>query len=345
MPDKNEMPLVSIIITSFNRSRYIGQAIDSSLAQDYPNFEVVISDNASTDGTDELMAKYSHDPRIKYYKNEVNIGMIPNFRKATEELAKGDYLTYISSDDFLINSSFLTEAMTLIRERENVVTVLSQNQTLNALTNTLKADMPAALFAQKYKKGIDVFMSIPEKGGFGWGGAIYNREIFNSFHIFDYTGITSLDFLVNNFLMLKGDIAFISKPTYVWRLHGNQASQRNTAAATINNFGYITEPARYALENNIMDKAKLEKWKEDIVLHEAKYYSLRYMAINKNEYKAFLQLLRDKFDTVYKKLKGDIKWNIQAFFFSRPAFSIPFFKYFSKGHHQYLSEIIKRAQQ
>ena len=75
------MKKVSVAITAYNQAHYIGQAVESVLAQDYPNLEVVVSDNHSTDPIQEVMARYTSDPRIKYFRNETNLGMIGNFRR------------------------------------------------------------------------------------------------------------------------------------------------------------------------------------------------------------------------------------------------------------------------
>ena len=61
-----DYPKVSIMIPTYNRAHYLVDAIDSSLAQDYPNFEVIVSDNASTDGTLNVVRKYKADPRFRY---------------------------------------------------------------------------------------------------------------------------------------------------------------------------------------------------------------------------------------------------------------------------------------
>ena len=96
-------PLVSIIITSYNREEFIEKAIQSCLSQDYPHIEIIISDNHSTDNSDAVIKKFTHDNRIKYFINDTNIGMIANYKLATRERAMGKYVTYISSDDYLCN--------------------------------------------------------------------------------------------------------------------------------------------------------------------------------------------------------------------------------------------------
>ena len=64
--------LVSIIMPSYNTAKYIGESIDSVLAQTYSDWELIIVDDCSTDNTDEVVSKYLSDPRIRYLKNEKN---------------------------------------------------------------------------------------------------------------------------------------------------------------------------------------------------------------------------------------------------------------------------------
>jgi O-antigen biosynthesis protein len=96
-------PLVSIAITSYNYARYIERAIRSAMVQTYENIEIVISDNASTDNSVEIIAGLAAiDPRIRYSVNSTNLGMLENFRIA-REACKGAYLVFLSADDILIS--------------------------------------------------------------------------------------------------------------------------------------------------------------------------------------------------------------------------------------------------
>ncbi|MEM4134638.1 MAG: glycosyltransferase, partial [Candidatus Micrarchaeia archaeon] len=75
-------PLVSIGMPVYNGERFIRQALDSLLAQDYENFELIISDNASEDKTPEICLEYAaRDKRIRYYRNEKNMGAAWNFKR------------------------------------------------------------------------------------------------------------------------------------------------------------------------------------------------------------------------------------------------------------------------
>lgn len=96
-------PLVSVLMTSYNREKYIGEAIESVLNSTYKNFELIIVDDASQDKTVQIAKSFeSKDQRITVYVNKVNISQFPNRNKAAK-YAKGKYLKYLDSDDTIFN--------------------------------------------------------------------------------------------------------------------------------------------------------------------------------------------------------------------------------------------------
>ena len=97
----DRFPLISILIPNYNYIKYVATAVDSALAQTYPNVEVIVSDNCSTDGAWELLnERYGADPRVLLHQNERNVGMVANFDRLLA-LARGRYIMCLSSDDFL----------------------------------------------------------------------------------------------------------------------------------------------------------------------------------------------------------------------------------------------------
>jgi glycosyltransferase involved in cell wall biosynthesis len=92
-------PLVSVLMTAYNREKFIAEAIESVLASTYKNFELVIVDDCSKDSTVEIARRYeAKDVRVKVYVNEQNLGDYPNRNRAAS-YAKGKYLKYIDADD------------------------------------------------------------------------------------------------------------------------------------------------------------------------------------------------------------------------------------------------------
>lgn len=92
-------PLVSIGVPVYNGVPYLQEALDSLRAQTYEAIEIVISDNASTDGTEALCrALAAEDPRIRYHRSERNRGLVWNHRNALA-LARGEYFMFAPYDD------------------------------------------------------------------------------------------------------------------------------------------------------------------------------------------------------------------------------------------------------
>ena len=96
---KNDnLPMVSIGIPTYNRANgYLREAIQSAVDQTYPNIEIIISDNCSSDTTTELVNSFSN-PRIKYHRHPTNIGAIKNFNYCLEQ-SKGTYFLMLHDDD------------------------------------------------------------------------------------------------------------------------------------------------------------------------------------------------------------------------------------------------------
>ncbi len=108
------LPLVSIGMPVYNGAPFLREALDALCAQEYPNFEVVISDNASEDETDAICRAYAaRDLRIRYYRNEKNYGAAWNFNRVFE-LSRGEFFMWAACDD-LWRPSFIRKCAALLR--------------------------------------------------------------------------------------------------------------------------------------------------------------------------------------------------------------------------------------
>lgn len=96
-----DTPLVSVLVTSYNRERYIGEAIKSILASTFRDFELIVVDDCSKDDTVKIAKSFAaNDDRVRVYVNEKNLGDYPNRNRAAS-YARGKYLKYIDSDDYI----------------------------------------------------------------------------------------------------------------------------------------------------------------------------------------------------------------------------------------------------
>jgi glycosyltransferase involved in cell wall biosynthesis len=106
----DESPLVSIGMPVFDGERFVGEALESLLAQDYPHFELIVSDNASQDRTEEICREYQQrDRRIRYIRQQENRGSPWNFAFVARE-SRGDYFLWAAHDD-LWHPTFLRKCL------------------------------------------------------------------------------------------------------------------------------------------------------------------------------------------------------------------------------------------
>lgn len=122
----NAAPPLSIGMPVYNGARYVAAALDALLGQTYGEFELVISDNASTDATQEICREYAaKDSRVRYLRQPVNIGAGPNHNAVFHE-ARGELFKWAAGDD-LYAEDLLARCVELLDERPDVV--LSHCQT------------------------------------------------------------------------------------------------------------------------------------------------------------------------------------------------------------------------
>ncbi|MDR3180172.1 MAG: glycosyltransferase, partial [Holosporaceae bacterium] len=93
----NDFPLISVLIPTYNRVKFLPSALDSALKQDYPNIEIIIVDNGSIDGTRELIANGNYGAQVKYFQQE-NRGIAAS-RNSCVEKASGEWIAFLDSDD------------------------------------------------------------------------------------------------------------------------------------------------------------------------------------------------------------------------------------------------------
>jgi glycosyltransferase involved in cell wall biosynthesis len=124
------VPKVSFGMPVYNGAQKIAQALDSVLAQSLADFEVVISDNASTDATSEICRDYERrDPRVRYFRNERNLGVARNYNRVFD-LARGEYFKWTPHDD-LLAPDFLVRCMDVLERDGSVVLVTPKPQLID----------------------------------------------------------------------------------------------------------------------------------------------------------------------------------------------------------------------
>jgi len=113
MSNQTAKPKVSIGMPVYNREKFVGAAIESHLNQTFSDFELILTDNASTDRSEEVCRAYAaRDPRVKYFRNPRNLGAAGNYRRCFE-LSSGQYFRWTPSDD-LVSPNLLARAVEIL---------------------------------------------------------------------------------------------------------------------------------------------------------------------------------------------------------------------------------------
>lgn len=133
-----KLPLVSVLIPTYNREGYLEESLRSAVEQSYENLEIIVSDNCSTDATlDIAHAMAAEDKRIQVHSNDTNLGMVGNFRRCFE-LSKGPYIKYLMSDDRL-HSNAVERLLAALLQEPSLALATSVRSLIDANGNPLPA--------------------------------------------------------------------------------------------------------------------------------------------------------------------------------------------------------------
>lgn len=305
---QDTLPKVTIMIPTYNQEDYIEEAIKSALMQDYPNLEIIVGDDCSTDSTGVIAQKYVSE-KLKYFRNESNLGRVGNYHHIAHDLANGDWAVNLDGDDYFTSSTFITDAIKNIQIAKNmgknVVAYCYKNPNIDKYEKTFsttRINESCILI-----KGKDYFLNYYKIRTFGHKDVIYDLKKGKELSLY------TLDVLASDFhalirLFLTGDLLLDKRLIAVWRAHRKNATivevedKQNQAMVTfdaIQQFAY-----QYCSEE------ELHTWRKEMNKDSYRDYISTYVHCHKN-FKAFILLLtHPHFDKSYLRL-----WYI--FFFRR----------------------------
>jgi glycosyltransferase involved in cell wall biosynthesis len=238
---KYDKPLVSICMPVYNGERFIRQALDSLLGQDYENFELIISDNASTDRTADICQEYlAKDKRIRYYRNKANLGSAKNFN-IVFELSNGKYFMFAGDHD-LWHSAFISRSISILEKEPEVVLVYSRTTFIDVASNLIeimsdKIDTRGMTPINRYKYLIYNLTLCNMIFG------VIRREAFS--RISGFRNILGPDNVLLAELSLKGAYAQIDEPLYYRRKNREDTSQKMDFRDYINRIDPNNETKKY----------------------------------------------------------------------------------------------------
>jgi len=218
-----DLPLISIVITSYNYAHTVTSAIASALAQDYPRLEVVLMDNASTDATPEVAAKYASDPRFRYVRNAENIGMVPNHNEGIRQ-SRGAYILFLSADDFLMQGHVWRSYAYLQAHPETDV-LYTSTYFVNEHERFIGVRQMGGQPLAPYAGGRNEFAGLLVDGCYMcFPTMLMKRELYDRFGLLDET-IKAADYeIVIRWAANGVRFAYVPEPMVAVRLHANQQS-------------------------------------------------------------------------------------------------------------------------
>jgi glycosyltransferase involved in cell wall biosynthesis len=206
----DKSPLVSVLITSYNREKYIAEAIESVLNSTFTDYELIIVDDCSTDNTLQVANVYaSKDARIKLYRNERNVGQFGNRNKAIE-LASGKYIKFLDSDDTIAPIGLETMVNAMVNFPDAVIGVPAPAD-FTRLPSSLQTHDSLLL----HYKGAQQLAHGPT-------GVIFRKDAIAILGGFEPQYGILTDTLFNLKLACHGDTAFFSNGLCHWRIHDEQ---------------------------------------------------------------------------------------------------------------------------
>jgi glycosyltransferase involved in cell wall biosynthesis len=129
---------VSVLVPVCNGEVYLAECLESILAQDFADMEILIADDASTDGSAALVERFAaRDSRIRWWKNPNNLGLAQNFNGCLRA-AKGEYIKYVLQDDKLISPLAIRKMAEMLDQHPEVSLVSSASQVLDGRSRVIE---------------------------------------------------------------------------------------------------------------------------------------------------------------------------------------------------------------
>lgn len=235
MNTHSSRPLVSIILPVYNREKYVSKAIEGVLSQTFDNYELVIVDDGSTDGSKAVVEQYLNDSRVKYYYQE-NSGKPSIARNRGIEKASGEWLAFIDSDDCWFADK-LEKQVALVDECHD------RNQRIDLVLGDYKVvnngQLEHASFFETY--GVWDLLNIGEKNKYQHGYLFEQKQMLSALYsrgfaatqavmvrkslVIELGGFDdSLTFAEDNDLWMTiaehGNVGLVNGPVYEYHIHG-----------------------------------------------------------------------------------------------------------------------------
>ena len=295
--DKVENPLFSIIVPIYNVERYLEQCIESVLAQDYQNYELILVDDGSPDNSIDICTKYAKQYSNIVFIHKIN-GGVSDARNAGIQIARGEYLMFLDSDDYWEGTTILSDLQKIITENnpDTIFNYMSSVYPDKIVNHYINRDKLIGSFREDfqglYQDGI--YLGFPFT-------KIMKRELIFKNQLFFIKGRTFED-VIWSFSLVKHikDYAIYKNCFYMYRRErkgsiSSVATSKNQVSLFQNLSDVITEIENMKLNNELLPGFK--KYVDDIY----RYVMTCYELLPENEKVDFLNL-KEKYEKEFNAL-------------------------------------------
>ena len=219
-------PLVSVLIPVFNGEPFLAECLESILAQNLGDFEVLISDDGSTDGSAAVIQRYAaRDSRIRWWRNPRNLGIGGNFNAALKA-ARGEFLKYVLQDDKLLEPSALRRMVAAMENDASVSLVGSASHLIDSRSRLLEVRNRFRRSGVRDGKRIIIYCLEHNGNLIGEPSLVLFRKS-QSARGFDGQLVQLLDLEMWFHLLEQGRFAYIAEPLCAFRQHPAQLTEVN----------------------------------------------------------------------------------------------------------------------
>jgi glycosyltransferase involved in cell wall biosynthesis len=223
---KMNAPKVSVLIPVYNGEKYLAECLNSVLAQEFADMEILIADDGSPDGSRELIQRYADkDPRIRWWRNPANLGLAGNFNYCLRA-ARGQYIKYLLQDDKLLSPAALRRMAEMLDQHPDVSLVGSASHVIDEQSHSL--EYRDSFRETGVMEGKAAILHCLMRNGNCIGEpsvVMFRREQAAGGYDESYRQLLDLDFWFR--LLEQGKFAYIADPLCAFRQHAEQQTAVN----------------------------------------------------------------------------------------------------------------------
>ena len=313
-----DYPMASIVIPTYNRCEMLVAAVDSALKQDYPNLEIIVSDNCSNDDTENQMKKYAG--QVKYYRQQENLGSIKNIEFVARNCS-GKYFLLLCDDDCILDPYYIRDAVTLFEQNDTMNMVGSdcyyyytENQTSRYADSGCgyrKCFRSEEFFKQYWtnnRMNGNKFFSLSSIN------LVIRKESFLNLDLSFDPKLFSLDCEFIFKLSLSGDVGYLAKPCIQYTVHGDNEACRLSLKDLKYSFRFINHVAAYMIKMGHGDP-ETKTWVKNTVFrlfYIITHHDTAGIAENYNSYTLYREIVENELDM---DLLGDAFKQEMLFFY------------------------------